>query len=138
MGKPRPALLPLQKVPIAVYSSPDGSCLLISETAGSEVHFTAYHWGTFGSTSGFPLGPLSLPSADAMVLTSFGRKNIHLIGLDIVNHQCRSISLDIKRKVTEFMFKEKGSRVVSRGHTDSTMHNCLIDCHAEVWTRFPV
>jgi hypothetical protein len=72
------------------------------------------------------------------VLTSFNRKRIQLIGLDVVDHRCRSISLDITRKVTEFMFKEKGSRVISRGHTDSTVHNSIIDCHAEVWTRFPV
>jgi len=33
------------------------------------------------------------------------------------------------------MFQEKG---VKHGCSDSTVHNCLIDCHIEVWTRFPV
>ena len=36
------------------------------------------------------------------------------------------------------MFKEKGARNVSQGQSGSTLHNCLIECHAEVWTRFPV
>jgi hypothetical protein len=134
----RPAVLQLQQIPISVHSSPDGSCLVISDTAGLETRFTAYHWDTFGSTSGISLRPLGFYAADALVLTSFNRKSIHLMGLDIVDHQCRSVTLDITRKVTEFMFKEKGAKNSSNRCSGSTAHNCLIDCHAEVWTRFPV
>jgi len=134
----RPAVLRLQQIPISVYSSPDGSCLLISGITDSEVGFTAYHWDTFGSTPGIFLGALDFPAADKAVLTSFNRKGIHLMGLDVVNHQCRSITLDITRKITEFKFQEKGVKQASSGCSDSTVHNCLIDCHVEVWTRFPV
>lgn len=36
------------------------------------------------------------------------------------------------------MFKEKGTRNDNRGTSGDTLHNCFIDCHADVWTRFPV
>ena len=49
-----------------------------------------------------------------------------------------SIAIDITRKVTEFLFKEKGSRNSSNDDTRSTVNNSLLDCHAEVWTRFPI
>jgi hypothetical protein len=134
----RPAVLQLPQIPNAVYSSPDGSCLLTLIRSNSNIHFTAYHWGTFGSTPGISLGSLGLSAADTLVLTSFNRKSIHLVGLDVAAHQCRSITLDITRKVTEFIFKEKGAKNSSRRCSASILHNCLIDCHAEVWTRFPV
>jgi hypothetical protein len=133
-----PAFIQLHQVPIAVHSSPDGSCLLISDTVGSETHFTAYHWDSFGSTPGISLGALDLPTADKLVLTSFNRKSIHLMGLNVADHRCLSVCLHITRKVTEFMFQEKGTKNTSSPSSNSPMHNCLIDCHAEVWTRFPV
>jgi hypothetical protein len=54
--------------------------------------------------------------------------------------QIRSVALSITRKVTEFSFQETGLGGSSRRDVDTnvTAHNCLIDCHADVWTRFPV
>ncbi len=61
-----------------------------------------------------------------------------LMGLDI-NAQCvKSVVIDITRKVTEFMFKEKASRNPSSNSAHHTINNCLLDCHAEIWTRFPI
>ncbi|KAL6309202.1 hypothetical protein BKA93DRAFT_724346 [Sparassis latifolia] len=134
----RPAVLHLQQIPDAIYSSPDGSCLLVSYFVNSKPLVVAYHWSTFGSTAGIPLGSLDLPITDHLILTSFNRRSIHLMALDVKSHQCQSVVLDITRKVTEFMFKEKGSKSITRESSDNTVHNCLIDCHAEVWTRFPV
>ena len=65
------------------------------------------------------------------------RNNIHLIGLDLESRSCRSVVLAITRKATEFTFQERRSKG-SSSHGKSTVHNCLIDCHADVWTRFPV
>ncbi len=60
------------------------------------------------------------------------------MGLDD-NAQCvKSIAIDITRKVTEFMFKEKGSKNPSDNGVRQTVNNSLLDCHAEVWTRFPI
>ena len=132
--KYRPASLQLQSIPTAIHSSPDGSCLFTSHATGSETSFTAYHWGTFGSTPGISLGSLGLSATNPWVLTSFNRRSIHLMSLDAVNHQCQSIALDITRKITEFMFKAKGRSNSPRNQSISTMHNCLIECHTEVWT----
>ncbi|KAH7910222.1 hypothetical protein BJ138DRAFT_1127056 [Hygrophoropsis aurantiaca] len=135
----RPASLHLYQIPTSVYSSPDGSCLLVSHAQDSQSSITAYHLGTFGSTEGILLDIPDLSVDDKLVLTSLvNRTSVHLLKLDVEARVCQSFALDITRKVTEFMFKERGNRAASNGNTSGTTHNCLIDCHAEVWTRFPV
>ncbi len=89
----RPASMQLQTSPNAVYSSPDGSCLLILHTHDSGPSLTAYHLETFGSTEGIALDVPDFP-LDGAVLTS----------------------------------------MVSRGR----VFFLVLDCHAEVWTRFPI
>jgi hypothetical protein len=66
------------------------------------------------------------------------RGRVFLVGLDIDAGSIQSIAIDITKKVTEFMFKEKGNKDTSDGGERQTQHNVLLDCHAEVWTRFPV
>ena len=66
------------------------------------------------------------------------RGNIFLLGVDD-NAQCvKSMAIDITRKVTEFIFKEKGSKNPSDNGVRQNVSNSLLDCHAEVWTRFPI
>ena len=135
----RPASLQLSQMPRAIYSAPDGSCLLVVQDEDGERTITAYHWSTFASTSGIPVTPPDFPvDLDAALLTSIvNRNNIHLVGLDLDTRSCRSVVLDITRKATEFTFQERRSKWPSR-HRKQTVHNCLIDCHRDVWTRFPV
>jgi hypothetical protein len=135
----RPAALQLSQMPRTIYSAPDGSCVLIAQEADGARTITAYHWSTFASHSGIsvtlPDFPVNLESA---LLTSIvNRSNIHLVGLDLDSGSCRSVVLDITRKATEFTFEERGSKGPS-SHGKQTVHNCLIDCHKDVWTRFPV
>lgn len=131
----RPSTLRLERTPVAAYASPDGACLLLSYP---DKHLVAYHWSTFGSTEGIALDCSSLP-ADTFILTSIvNRSSVHLVGLDPENHLCESIALDITKKVTEFTFKERGAKASRENGGNSTVHNCLIDCHSDVWTRFPV
>ena len=66
------------------------------------------------------------------------RGNIFLMGLDVDAQSVKSIAVDITRKVTEFMFKERGSKNPSNNSVRQTVNNSLLDCHAEVWTRFPI
>ena len=68
------------------------------------------------------------------------RGRVFLVGLDSDAGIIQSIAIDITKKVTEFMFKEKGNKETpNRGERERhTIHNVLLDCHAEVWTRFPV
>ena len=61
-----------------------------------------------------------------------------LVRLDSDTGTIQSIAIDITKKVTEFMFKEKGSKDTPDRGERQTIHNVLLDCHAEVWTRFPV
>ncbi|KDQ64239.1 hypothetical protein JAAARDRAFT_220269 [Jaapia argillacea MUCL 33604] len=133
----RPATLQLHTVPSAIYSSPDGSCLLVKFGQERTADFKAFHWSSFGSTEGIPLSPLV--EGDAYVLTSVGRRNnVHLVTLSLNIHRCRSLSLQITRKITEFSFKQKGTAHHSPTSQHGTSRNCLIDCHSDVWTRFPV
>jgi hypothetical protein len=60
------------------------------------------------------------------------------MSLDADGHLCKSLALDITQKVTEFMFKERGAKYLSKNTPGITAHNSLIDCYADVWTRFPV
>ena len=135
----RPASLQLSEIPHAVYSSPDGSCMLAVQEENGVSTLTAYHWSTFASTNGISVTLPDFPvNLNAAVLTSIiNRNNIHFIGLDLESRSCRSVVLDITRKATEFSFQERRSKSTT-GHGKQTIHNCLIDCHADVWTRFPV
>jgi hypothetical protein len=135
----RPASLQLPQEPRAIYSAPDGSCLLVVQDEDGKRTITAYHWSTFGSTDGIPVTLPDFPvDLDAALLTSIvNRNNIHFVGLDLNSRSCRSIVLDITRKATEFAFQQRRSKGSSR-KDKQTVHNCLIDCHKDIWTRFPV
>lgn len=131
----RPSTLRLETTPVAAYSSPDGACLLLSYPGKQLI---AYHWSTFGSTEGIALDCSSLPADDFILTSIVNRNSVHLVGLDPENHLCESIALDITKKVTEFTFKERGAKFSPENGGHSTVHNCLIDCHSDIWTRFPV
>ena len=66
------------------------------------------------------------------------RGRVFLLALDIDAHCVNSVAIDITRKTTEVVFEEKGNRNAPKSGTQHTQHNTLIDCHKEVWTRFPV
>ena len=136
----RPAHLRLSKMPRAIYSAPDGSCVLVvQDDDDSKPTITAYHWSTFASTQGISVTIPDFPvDLDAALLTSIvNRSNIHLIGLDLNALSCRSIVLSITQKATEFKFEERRSKGTS-GQGKQTVHNSLIYCHSDVWMRFPV
>lgn len=135
----RPAYLQLPQIPQAIYSSPDGSYLLITQEVDGGRKITAYHWSTFVSHNGIIVTIPDFPvDLDALLLTSIvNRNNIHLVGLDLNSRSCRSVVLNVTERVTEFTFHERRSKGSLR-HSKQTTHNCLIDCHRDVWTRFPV
>ncbi|KAI0298432.1 hypothetical protein B0F90DRAFT_1818621 [Multifurca ochricompacta] len=107
MLQPKPASLQLPQIPHAIYSSPDGSCVLVVQE--DEVSsMRAYHWSTFGSTDGILITPDDFP-----VDLGGGASDVYS---------------------TEFSIQEQRSQASS----SQAVHNCLIDCHVDVWTRFPV
>ncbi|KAI6143615.1 hypothetical protein BKA82DRAFT_2416446 [Pisolithus tinctorius] len=135
----RPAVLSLPQVPTGVHCTPDGSCVLVLQPHESELAVTAYHWSSFGSTEGISLNIPDLPVGEPLVVTSLIKRTaVHLLKLDLSTCCCQSYALDITRRHTEFMFRERVNRNSTSARAHETAHNCLIDCHSEVWTRFPV
>ncbi|KAJ7066394.1 hypothetical protein C8F01DRAFT_1123111 [Mycena amicta] len=134
----RPASLSLDQLPETIQSTSDGACLIVSTRHGEKVTYQSFHWDTFGSSEGIVLGQLDLPNTPAILTSLVNRRNVHLVAIDRNNRVCRSVVLDIKKKVTEFMFKETGAKGAAKTDKTDTANNCLIEVHSEVWTRFPV
>lgn len=132
----RPATLSLPGSPISAYSSPDGACLLLSYPSESGLSFRAYHWNTFGSSQGIDLGSLHVPSSSLSLTSMVNRRNVLLVGID--TGVCGSVAMDITKKSTEFMFKEAAVKSTPKTKSNDITHNCLVDCHSDVWARFPV
>ncbi|KAH9030797.1 hypothetical protein EDB85DRAFT_1403662 [Lactarius pseudohatsudake] len=134
----RPAFIQLQTLPNAIYSSPDGSCLFALHSHGSGPSLTAYHWETFGSTGGISLEVPEFPLEGAVLTSMVSRGHIFFLGLDTNSQAVKSVVIDITKEVTQFTLKEKGSKHAWDSGTRPTQHNSILDCHTEVWTRFPV
>jgi hypothetical protein len=62
---------------------------------------------------------------------------VFLISLDSDTGWVKSIALDVTKKVSEFVFKQGNRDAPIKGERH-TLHNSLLDCHTEVWSRFPV
>ena len=95
-----------------------------------------YHLETFGSTEGIAIDVPKFPLEGAVLTSMVSRGRVFFIGLDIQAQAVKSVAIDITKKVTEFAFKETGKKYTPS--TWNTLHNGLLDCHAEVWMRFPV
>ena len=118
-----------------MFSTPDGSCLLLVGQNG--VH--AIHWATFGSNGGTLLDVPFIHSS-SFAVTSLERRNIvYLLMLDSSRGTCGSVALLITSQSTEFIFRAQSSSSGAGVMPEQrTFHNCLIDCHTDIWTRFPV
>ena len=134
----RPAHLQLPSPPLSAFSTPDGACFGAIYRQSDELILAVYHWASLGSHDGFVF-KLSGPfSASPIISTLDDRRNVHLFALDFSTTTCVSLRLSITRPVTEFLFREKHNHNSSSPEERRTLHNSLIDCHSDVWTRFPV
>lgn len=99
----------------------------------------AYHWSSFGSNQdGIRILLSSMPVHASLGVTSLGpRSAVHLLGLSESSRSIHSVVLQIQRKSSEFQFKQLGHGVAENDQSETT-NNCLLDCHLDVWTRFPV
>jgi len=127
----------LDKPPTGVHSTPDGACLLLSFMVGPKLVLNAYHWATFGSTDGYAIICPDAFAEPLLVTSMVNRASVHVISLNSTNKACSSLALEITKKITDFSFREHGGAALKR-KSANTLHNCLIDCHEDVWTRFPV
>ena len=74
-----------------------------------------------------------------MAVSSVGHKNItHLLFLDVDHKACHSFLVQITCKSSDFTVHSDLNGFGIGGNPESSINNSLIDCHAEVWTRFPV
>jgi hypothetical protein len=133
----RPASLQLDGRTAALFSTPDGSCLCCVLTFDEHVVLHAFHWSNFGSSNGVSLSFEGFPSLGFSITSFVNSSSIHFLGIS-GDGTCQSMALDITKRVTEFSFTERGVRHVEEETKVHSAHNCLLDCHSEVWTRFPV
>ncbi|CAE6431445.1 unnamed protein product [Rhizoctonia solani] len=138
----RPASVQIPGQIVDAFSAPDGSCLLVSVTTKKSEpplgdRLLVYHWDSFGSNQN-GISPTVLPPSDAgRIVTSFeGRNRVHLMSFSTSTMTATSVALSIKQKATEFSFRS--NQVDSTSSGTESINNCLIDCHKDVWTRFPV
>ncbi|KAI9443796.1 hypothetical protein H4582DRAFT_2125845, partial [Lactarius indigo] len=134
----RPASIQLQSLPNAIYSSPDGSCFIVHHTNNPGPSLTAYHCETFGSTGGIALDLPEFPLEGAVLTSMVSRGRVFFLGLDTSSQSVKSVVIDITKGVTEFTLEEKGGKYARDSGTRHTQHNSILDCHTEVWTRFPI
>ncbi|CAE6410576.1 unnamed protein product [Rhizoctonia solani] len=139
----RPASVQIPGQVVDAFSAPDGSCLLVSilpegkSVSTPEDKLLVYHWASFGSTQS-GINPAVLPpSSTGRIVTSFeGRNRVHLVSFSNSTMAATSVAISIKQKATEFSFRS--NQADSTKSITETVNNCLIDCHRDVWTRFPV
>lgn len=120
------------------FSTPDGSCLLVlvaDETHQSQQKLLAFHWSSFGSNLN-NINPIYLPHLDSgRVITSFeDRSSIHLLSLE--DNTIKSTALQIRQTGPALTLRSNQTHAPA-ARLDTT-NNCLIDCHQEMWTHFPV
>ena len=128
----------LTQSPASVHSTPDGGCLLLTFTMGSQLILKAYHWATFGSSEGIVIEGPDAFTQPLLVTAMVTRASVHVLSLNSITKACSSLALDITQKVTDFTFREHNGAGPLKKRSSNTLHNCLIDCFEDVWTRFPV
>ncbi|KIM22919.1 hypothetical protein M408DRAFT_277543 [Serendipita vermifera MAFF 305830] len=135
----RPSTLKLTGDPEAAFSTADGACLIMKILINGEPHIFCYHWTSFGSNEGTRIPwPTDVSPDSQMIVSSFSaRQNVHIIFMDRGKGLCKSIRLRITSNSREFAFRSNPN---TGGSPDfvNTVNNSLIDCHAEVWTAYPV
>ncbi|KAG8733017.1 hypothetical protein FRC11_009235 [Ceratobasidium sp. 423] len=125
---------------IDAFSAPGGPYLLLALGGGEKSNqhqLVAFHRTTFetheGAINSFALFSCSGPR----VATSFKREGfVHVVSFSMATKAITSTILQITPKTSKPLLHSE--RKHSRGIRVETVNNCLIDCHSEVWTQFPV
>ncbi|KAG8744092.1 Vacuolar protein sorting-associated protein 13A [Ceratobasidium sp. 414] len=139
----RPAALQITAPVLDAFSAPDGSCLFVAVTnqTAQRQHekLLAFHWASFGSKSnqsGIHVTDLVSSSAARVATRLEGRGRNHILTFSAATRSVSSVAVQVKQKATEFSFRSDHEN--TQATAAETINNSLIDCHLEVWTRFPV
>ncbi|KAG8903434.1 hypothetical protein FRB99_003283 [Tulasnella sp. 403] len=136
----KPGMIQLNPGICHVQASPDGTALVAIEQDQHGKRLRIFHMASFGhNETGISIVlPEEFDSATSFTLTSIGeRRNVFLLALSPSLQSIHSVALDITCKETEYQFRAKAGKTQSTAST-STIHNALIDCFSEVWSRYPV
>jgi hypothetical protein len=122
------------------FSSPNGACLFTTNQSEGNTRIRCFHWTSFGAKAGIEIQwPENVPNSSQVAVSSVGdRSSTHIIFLDTRKATCHSLHIHITRKSSEFTFRSSSTSEGSDSNKKRTFNNSLIDCHAEVWTRFPI
>jgi len=106
--------------------------------AGSKLILKVHHWETFGSTNGITIVCPDTFTEPLAVTSIVNRTSVHIMSINANSKACYSLALDITKNITDLAFREHRGSWSSKGKSINTPHNCLIDCHEDVWTQFPI
>lgn len=135
----RPAIYQFPVVPASVHSLPDGNAFLALYLTGGAASLHCHHVASFGVGSGIQIElPSDFRPDETLIISGIGRKESpHGIYIDTEKKVAHSIFLHITAKATEFAFRPEANERMTATSPHS-VHNSIIDCHAEVWTRYPI
>ncbi|KAG8900671.1 hypothetical protein FRB99_005822, partial [Tulasnella sp. 403] len=136
----KPGTIRLNPVVCHLQASPDGTALIAIEQDQHGRKLRVFHLASFGhKDAGITTAlPEEFNHATSFTLTSIGdRRNVFLLALSPSLQCVHSVALDISRKETEYQFRAKAERAQSAVAVP-TVHNALMDCFSEVWSRYPV
>ncbi|CUA71759.1 Cadherin-23 [Rhizoctonia solani] len=127
---------------VDAYSAPDGSCLLVVVRGTSDIdplRLVAFHWDTSDSedqVTGIEISDLPPSEATCVVTRFYGKGRTHVVSFLPVQKLVQSTILQIKQRTTEFSIRSENEGLPAEG--TQTVNNSILDCHLEVWTRFPI
>ncbi|KAG8783755.1 hypothetical protein FRC15_004586 [Serendipita sp. 397] len=136
----RPSTVQLPGEAKAAFSSADGACLIVQVVQNGKVSLLCYHWPSFGTNEGIEIPwPDEVPVDASVAVSSIGHRSGVYILFTVPRYgSCTSLYIRITKRSSDFTFKPSGGLMGSSNGTKKTVNNSLIDCHSEVWTRFPV
>ncbi|KAG9124904.1 hypothetical protein FRC07_009778 [Ceratobasidium sp. 392] len=137
----RPATLQINSRVVDALSAPDGSCLFVTvvdhKAPRPREKLLAFHWASFGSNqNGMHITDFTPSDVPRVVTRLEGRGRNHILALSTSTRSMSSVAVQVKQKATEFSFRSNHDD--TQAAAVETFNNSLIDCHLEVWTRFPV
>ncbi|KAG8793624.1 hypothetical protein FRC12_002184 [Ceratobasidium sp. 428] len=137
-----PASITIDTRMVDAFSTPDGSLILASvvadESSVSEHKILAIYTASFGSDNAGIRPDYILPYSDSgrVAICASNRNRAYVLSLGVKDKIIFSSALHLKQRCSNFLLCSPGDE--NSGWTNPITNNCLLDCHAEIWTHFPV
>lgn len=126
-------------------SSPDGTCIFLTTVApsGEVIGVKACHSASFGISSGFDLDLAPVTVYNPQLTSFVTRSNAYLVFSSPGSTHLYTMKVQVTTTSSDFSIKEQFSSARKSAASGSynkqaPKHNSLLDCHADVWGRYPV